>query len=145
MMRALALIGGLVLWATTAWAGPPSAEQAPGPVQAAWEYPPEEEFLLGNHPPSGFIFYRGLGAECSHFMLIGLPVARPPISAREAVDASIPSDFSGEVCYELTAYITIGDPNLGTQRVSESTRTNRIGWHRLAAPSWWGDTVLVDY
>lgn len=72
MMRALALIGGLVLWATTAWAGPPSAEQAPGPVQAAWEYPPEEEFLLGNHPPSGFIFYRGLGAECSHFMLIGL-------------------------------------------------------------------------
>jgi hypothetical protein len=112
-------------------------------VQAAWEYPPEEEFLLGNHPPSGFIFYRGLGAECSHFFLIGRPVVRVPITAREAVDTSIPPTFNGEVCYEIVAYITLGDPNRATQ--SESPRSNRIGWHRVAAPTWWGDTVLVDY
>jgi hypothetical protein len=137
-----------LLLPTLAWANP---EQSPDPVTILWDYSPEAEAALVN---GGFNVYRELGDHCAEWFMdwdktdangVVAPTVTVPSTAREAVDATIPPDHTGEVCYEATAFTTVpaGDPTMGTYQ-QNSLRSVRVGFHRLAGQTWWGDTVKLD-
>lgn len=128
--------------------------QPPGPWEFApyqptvgWEYLATDEAILLQ---GGFRLYRSFGALCKQYFMdgnwdtVGVPIGESPATYREMIDLTIPDDYSGEVCYELTSFIREFNPDGTLLNFVESWRSERIGFHRLSKPSWWGDTVAVE-